>query len=165
MSEQRREAVAEELLRLLRERGLTLATAESCTGGNIAHEITLVAGASEVFLGGVVSYSNEAKMRLLDVSADAIAAYGAVSQPVVKEMALGAARVFQADCAVATSGIAGPGGGTPDKPVGTVWIATFTPYGGLRAVCPCFSGSRSDIIAQATVSALAGLKQRLENKE
>lgn len=165
MSEERRDELAEGLVNLLRERGLTLATAESCTGGNIAHQITLVPGASEVFLGGVVSYSNAAKMRLLDVGQSAIESFGAVSRAVVMEMALGATRVFETDCAVATSGIAGPGGGTPDKPVGTVWIATLTPYGGLRAYCPHFSGSRAEIIAQATGAALEGLRQRIENRE
>ena len=100
-----------------------MGTAESCTGGYIAHLITRVAGSSDYFCGGVVSYSNEVKHHVLGVSEDSLAQYGAVSRPVVEQMALGAIRVLGCDCAVATSGIAGPGGGTPEKPVGTVWIA------------------------------------------
>jgi len=91
--------------------------------GYIAHLITRVAGSSDYFCGGVVSYSNEVKHHVLGVSEDSLVQYGAVSRPVVEQMALGAIRVLGCDCAVATSGIAGPGGGTPEKPVGTVWIA------------------------------------------
>ncbi|MDE7236846.1 MAG: nicotinamide-nucleotide amidohydrolase family protein, partial [Paramuribaculum sp.] len=98
------------LLRHLIDRRLTVATAESCTGGNIAHEITLVPGSSEAMLGGVVSYSNEAKQNLLGVSGELIAAHGAVSIPVVEAMASGARKTLGADVAIATSGIAGPGG-------------------------------------------------------
>ena len=107
----------------LREQGLMLATAESCTGGSIAAYITSCAGSSDVFKGAVVAYSNEAKSSILGVSPRTIALYGAVSEQVVREMVLGAQRVLHCDCAVATSGIAGPSGGTADKPVGTVWIA------------------------------------------
>jgi nicotinamide-nucleotide amidase len=107
----------------LRARGLTMATAESCTGGTIAQMITAIAGSSDYFKGGVVSYANEVKRDVLGVSEADLATYGAVSEPVVRQMVEGATRVCGADCAVATSGIAGPGGGTPDKPVGTIWIA------------------------------------------
>ncbi len=100
-----------------------MGTAESCTGGKIASLITSVAGSSEYFKGGVVAYCNEVKHGMLGVSEEDLKAYGAVSQPVVEQMARGAVRAFGCDCAVATSGIAGPGGGSPDKPVGTVWIA------------------------------------------
>ncbi|GHT62074.1 hypothetical protein FACS189451_05530 [Bacteroidia bacterium] len=109
--------------RLLKERGLTLSLAESCTGGKLAGLFTAIPGCSQYFLGGVVSYSNEAKGKILGVDFEDIKKYGAVSQTVVEQMALGARAVFESDCAIATSGIAGPGGGTPEKPVGTVWIA------------------------------------------
>lgn len=108
---------------ILKEKHLLMGTAESCTGGYIASMITSVAGSSDYFAGGVVSYSNEVKHRVLGVSEKDLVEYGAVSRPVVEQMALGAVRTLGCDCAVATSGIAGPGGGTPEKPVGTVWIA------------------------------------------
>lgn len=108
---------------ILKERKLTLSTAESCTGGNIAHEITLVAGSSAYYKGSIVSYANEVKTELLGVSAATIAEYGVVSLPVVEQMAKGAQRALHTDCAIATSGIAGPDGGSPQKPVGTVAIA------------------------------------------
>ena len=112
-----------EIVELLRSRGYTFATAESCTGGAIASAITQIAGCSDVMLGGVVAYHNDVKHAVLGVSNETLCAYGAVSEPVVREMVAGASAHFGADCAVATSGIAGPGGGTPEKPVGTVWVA------------------------------------------
>ena len=115
--------VAEWLGRLLKSRGLTLATAESCTGGNIAHLITQVPGSSEYFKGTVVSYANEVKTGVLGVHVGDLERDGAVSQPVVEQMAQGVRRLLRTDWAVATSGIMGPGGGTPNKPVGTVWMA------------------------------------------
>ena len=108
---------------LLKEKKLSLSTAESCTGGGIAALVTSVPGSSEYFNGGIVAYSNEVKMDLLQVSAETLEKYGAVSRETVMEMAKGAMKTLKTDCAVATSGIAGPGGGTPEKPVGTVWIA------------------------------------------
>ena len=111
------------VVRLLTERKKTLALAESCTGGGIAHRITNVPGASAVFLGGVVSYSNLAKQDFLGVSAETLQRHGAVSEAVAKEMAEGARKKFGADFAIAVTGIAGPGGATADKPVGTVFIA------------------------------------------
>lgn len=114
---------AEKLVLLLQQRGLTVATAESCTGGRIAAAITSVAGCSAVMLGGVVAYHNNVKAKVLGVIENVLAEYGAVSEPVVRQMVQGVAALTGADCAVATSGIAGPGGGTPGKPVGTVWVA------------------------------------------
>ena len=108
---------------LLKKKKLTLSTAESCTGGSIAARVTSVAGSSEYFNGSIVAYSNEVKMNLLYVSPETLERHGAVSEETVIEMVKGAMKALKTDCAVATSGIAGPGGGTPEKPVGTVWIA------------------------------------------
>lgn len=113
----------EEIGELLKAKNLSLSTAESCTGGGIAALITSVPGSSEYFNGGIVAYSNEIKKDLLHVSAETLAKYGAVSRETVIEMVKGAMKTLKTDCAVATSGIAGPDGGTPEKPVGTVWIA------------------------------------------
>jgi len=141
------------LIERLRERGLTMATAESCTGGNIAHEITLIAGASDVMAGGIVAYSNSVKSGLLGVDPDLIAAFGAVSIPAAEAMASGACLATGADIAIATSGIAGPGGGTPDKPVGTVCVAVASPSG-LISTTLHLHGTRQRIIERATSEAL-----------
>lgn len=117
-------AVEKILGKRLLEKGLTLGTAESCTGGNIAHQITSVAGSSLYFNGSVVSYANEAKVNVLHVSQESLQQFGAVSEAVSIEMARGAQRVLNVDCSIATTGIAGPDGGTEEKPVGTVWICT-----------------------------------------
>ena len=108
---------------LLKKKKLTVSTAESCTGGGVAALVTSVPGSSEYFNGGIVAYSNEVKISLLHVSAETLERHGAVSQETVIEMVKGAMKALKTDCAVATSGIAGPGGGTSEKPVGTVWIA------------------------------------------
>lgn len=108
---------------LLKKKKLTVSTAESCTGGSIAARLTSIAGSSEYFMGSVVAYSNEVKMGVLGVSPQTLEQHGAVSEETVIEMVKGAMKTLKTDCAVATSGIAGPSGGTPDKPVGTVWIA------------------------------------------
>ena len=108
---------------LLRQHGLKLATAESCTGGLVADHITNVPGSSDYFIGGVVAYSYEAKVALLHVSWDTLRADGAVSRETVVEMARGVRTALGADIGVSVSGIAGPGGGMPDKPVGTTWIS------------------------------------------
>jgi len=119
------DAPLEELLgAALREKHLTISTAESCTGGYIAHRITSIAGASDYFKGSVIAYSNEVKKNLLNVSANVLAKHGAVSQPVVEQMATRVASLLETDCSIAVSGIAGPSGGTKEKPVGTVWICT-----------------------------------------
>ena len=111
-----------EIGRLLRQRGLKLGLAESCTGGLVGHRITDIPGSSEYFMGGVVSYSYEAKVSVLGVSWDTLNSFGAVSRETVLEMARGAIKLLDVDIAVSVSGIAGPGGGTLDKPVGTTWI-------------------------------------------
>lgn len=117
------ESLEEAVGRLLIERGVTLATAESCTGGLLGNRITNVAGSSEYFLGGVVSYSDAAKMNLLGVSQETLNEVGAVSEETAQEMASGARKVFQSDVGVGITGIAGPTGGTGEKPVGLVYIA------------------------------------------
>ena len=149
---------AEILLRECRRSGATFASAESCTGGNISHEITLIPGASDVMMGSVVSYSNDVKIRVLGVPAEVIATEGAVSIPVVRAMAAGVQNATGATLSVATSGIAGPGGGSPEKPVGTVCIcARLTqPDGSVAELYETarFNGSRSRIIDSATTRAL-----------
>ncbi|MBD5224912.1 MAG: CinA family nicotinamide mononucleotide deamidase-related protein [Bacteroidales bacterium] len=149
-------APEEILMRLLKEKGLTMGTAESCTGGNIAHRMTMLPGVSDVFSGGIVSYSNEVKIRALGVSNETLMAYGAVSEPTAREMAEGARHILNCDVAVATSGIAGPGGGTPDKPVGTVCIAIATPE---TTMCDTLHlpGNRSRVIDRATTTVLVRL--------
>jgi nicotinamide-nucleotide amidase len=117
------------VVRRLTARRQTLALAESCTGGGIANLITNVPGASAVFRGGCVTYSNESKQILLGVRAETLAAHGAVSEPVAREMAGGARARLGADFALAITGIAGPGGGTPEKPVGTVFLALAGAFG------------------------------------
>lgn len=144
---------AEILLSLLREKGLTLATAESCTGGNIGHLITSIPGSSDAYMGGIISYSNEVKSSALGVNPQDIAEQGAVSETVALQMSAGACRMAGAQCAVSTTGIAGPGGGTPEKPVGTVWISACAP-GGAVAKKYRFPGSRSRVIERASTEAL-----------
>jgi PncC family amidohydrolase len=107
---------------LLRQRGLRLAVAESCTGGLLAHRLTNIPGSSTYFVGGIVSYAYEAKVRLLGVSWEILEKYGAVSRETVLEMAHGARRMLSADVGLSISGIAGPGGGMPEKPVGLAWF-------------------------------------------
>ncbi len=156
-------SAAEILLHKLAAHKLTVATAESCTGGNIAHRITAVPGASEAFVGGVVSYSNEVKSGLLGVNPADITAHGAVSREVVEQMAVGACRATGARCAMATSGIAGPGGGSPEKPVGTVWIG-WAFDGQVKSRLFNLPGNRARIIDRATTEALLGLTSLIEEK-
>ncbi|MDX1586568.1 MAG: competence/damage-inducible protein A [Balneolaceae bacterium] len=118
--------LSEALGDLLRNRELTLAIAESCTGGHIANSVTDIAGSSDYFLGGMVSYSNRAKVELLNVREDDLDKFGAVSKEVAMQMAQGVASRFNADYGISTTGIAGPGGGTEEKPVGTVWIGFWS---------------------------------------
>ncbi len=153
--------ISEQIGEVLRAKGLVMGTAESCTCGRIANMITLVAGSSDYFAGGVVSYSNEVKHNMLGVSEETLRAHGAVSREVVEQMALGAIRVLGCDCSVATSGIAGPGGGTPDKPVGTVWIAAALRD---RVVSRCwhFGTVRAENIEAAANAALGMLAELLQ---
>ncbi len=145
--------------------GKTVATAESCTGGWIAKTITDIAGSSAVFGFGVVSYSNEAKTSLLDVSASTIDRHGAVSEAVVREMATGVLAKSGAQIAIAVSGIAGPDGGSDEKPVGTVWFAWALRHNGdvvLATDCQRFDGEREDVRRLSVVHAIQGIRVRLQ---
>ncbi len=156
------EASVEELVHnILIDRGLTLAVAESCTGGAIASKFTAQAGASAYFLCGVVSYSNEAKSNVLGVKMSDIAQYGAVSEQVAKAMAEGARVISGANFAISTTGIAGPTGGSKEKPVGTVWIGVATPKHSF-AVCKNCGTDRSQVISRATAYAIAMLYDELK---
>jgi nicotinamide-nucleotide amidase len=152
---------AAELGARLRRAGATLAVAESCTGGLIAARITGVAGSSEWFERGLVTYSNRAKQELLGVSAEVLAHAGAVSRECAQAMARGLLVMTPADWAVAVTGIAGPGGGTPDKPVGLVWFAWAHRHGPVDVDSRRFSGDREAVRAAAVDFALAGLLDRL----
>lgn len=139
-------------------RGQRLAVAESCTGGLIAARITAVPGASDVFVGGVVAYADAVKSDLLDVPAATLEAHGAVSEETVRAMAEGAQRRFDAAATIAVAGIAGPGGGTPEKPVGTVWLAARL-GANTRTVKRVFPGDRGEIRARAAQAALDLLRR------
>ncbi len=152
---------AEQVVARLAGQGGWLATAESCTGGLIAARVTDVPGASSAFDRGFVTYSNAAKCELLGVLPQTLDRYGAVSEAVVREMASGALVRSRATIAVAVSGIAGPGGGSPEKPVGTVWLAWAVRDGAVEACGFHFGGDRSAIRMQAVEAALAGLLARL----
>ncbi len=157
------ETLAEVIGRILLENGLTLAVAESCTGGYISHLITSISGSSGWFKGGVTAYSNEIKQNLLGVSENSLHSYGAVSEQVVREMAEGARKKLHTDFAVATSGIAGPAGGTEEKPVGTVWIAIAGP-GKTVAEKFVFGDNRERNIIRSSQTALQFLRRAILNQ-
>ncbi|GAP38284.1 CinA family protein [Piscinibacter sakaiensis] len=143
-------------------RGERMVTAESCTGGLIAAACTARAGSSDWFERGLVTYSNEAKTELLGVPAALIAAHGAVSGPVVEAMAAGALAAARADWSVAVTGIAGPGGAVPGKPVGTVWLAVARRGGAPQAWCEHFDGDRAAVRRQTVASGLGALCRAVE---
>ena len=143
---------------MLRARNLKLTAAESCTGGLISSRITDVPGSSEYFLGSIVSYAYEVKVSLVGVRWETLNTYGAVSRETVMEMAHGVRKQLKADIAIAVSGIAGPGGGTPEKPVGTTWIGLAAPDGEWAQLLQ-FSGSREE---NKSASATAALEMLLE---
>jgi PncC family amidohydrolase len=154
------DALEIEVGRLLRSRELKLAVAESCTGGLLADRLTDVPGSSDYFLGGVVAYAYEAKVALLGVSWDTLKAYGAVSRETVLEMARGARKALSADVAISVSGIAGPGGGLPNKPVGTTWLGLST-VADERAFLQTFHGDRRQNKIEAAAAALQVLREYL----
>ena len=148
---------------LLKQRGLSLAVAESCTGGLIGYRLTNVPGSSDYFLGGVISYANEAKVKLLGVSQGTLERRGAVSQETALEMARGVRVNLQADVGLSVTGIAGPSGGTPDKPVGTVWIG-LSSANEEYARHFLWSGDRLKIKEQSAHTALELLRQYLQKE-
>ncbi|MEL7535947.1 MAG: nicotinamide-nucleotide amidohydrolase family protein [Pseudomonadota bacterium] len=150
-------ALVNELVR----REKTVATAESCTGGWVAKCLTDVAGSSAAFEFGWVSYANRAKTEMLGVPATTLETHGAVSEPVVAAMAAGAKAASGADYAVAISGIAGPGGGSPDKPVGLVWFGWAVPNGDVQTRCWRFEGDRNAVRTLSCETALEGVLSRL----
>jgi PncC family amidohydrolase len=148
---------------LLSKRGKRLAAAESCTGGLIGHLITNVAGSSAYYLGGVTAYANETKIRLLGVSPVTLEKYGAVSSETVIEMARGVRNTLGADIGISVSGIAGPGGGTADKPVGTVWIGLSSPQQEYSRHY-LWSGDRLAVKEQSAQAALSMLVEHLQKE-
>ena len=143
----------------LKSSGLTVSTAESCTGGNIAHRLTLIPGISDCFKGTVVAYHNELKINMLGVSAQDIEQYGAVSSQVATQMAEGARKVMQTDLAVATTGIAGPTGGTPEKPVGAIWISVCSRERTITRSYVFGNFARENFIERSTMAALMMLNE------
>ena len=150
------------VLEALRKRHQRLGVAESCTGGMVAERITAIPGASDTFIGGVVAYADAVKTARLNVPVETITAHGAVSEQTVRAMAEGAQRLFAVDCSVAVTGIAGPSGGTPEKPVGTVWLAARV-AGDTRAVGRVFPGDRDEIRGRAAQAALDLLRRQLSS--
>lgn len=152
--------LSERIGQALKARGATVTTAESCTGGWVAKVITDIAGSSAWFERGFVTYSNEAKAQMIGVKPATLEQHGAVSEPVVVEMAIGAIKAARADYAISISGIAGPDGGTATKPVGTVWFGFASAAGEGITRCECFSGDRENVRRQATAYALQTLWQQ-----
>jgi PncC family amidohydrolase len=157
------EAIEAALGRMLQERSMTVAVAESCTGGLVGHQITNVPGSSDYFLGGVIAYSYETKERILGVRHGTLYDYGAVSRETAIEMAHGAKRLIGADLGVAVTGIAGPGGGTPDKPVGLTWVAVSSRKGD-RAQRYVWKGDRDSNKRDSASATLALLCEVLEQE-
>lgn len=153
-------ALEDAIGRALLERKLTLSVAESCTGGLLGHRITSVAGSSGYFLGGVIAYSDAVKVALLGVAESDLASCGAVSETVAEQMARGVRARLGADVGIAVTGVAGPGGGTPDKPVGLVFVAVADSDGSAVRRC-AFSGEREAVREQGSTAALRLLWDRL----
>ena len=147
----------------LRRHGLRLAAAESCTGGLVGHRITNIPGSSTYYMGSVTAYAYDAKVRLLDVKWETLEAHGAVSSQVVSEMAIGVRRALAADIGISISGIAGPGGGTPEKPVGLVCFGLSTPDGDWTTRQQ-FDGDRTAVKEQAADFILGYILQYLEGQ-
>lgn len=150
----------QEVFNLLIKKGKTFSSAESCTGGNIAHQITLMAGSSNIFKGTAVTYATSMKTKVLGVHAEMIEKHTVVSREVVEEMAIGVRNLMETDFGLATTGVAGPSGGTMESPVGTVWIGLATPDG-VSSKCFHFVGDRVSVIDQATEAAYGMLKDYL----
>lgn len=156
--------LSKEISEIFWREGYTLATAESCTAGNVAAIITAIPGSSRFYKGGIVAYDNKVKQDLLHVSAETLEKFGAVSEETVVEMVKGAIQTLGVDCAMATSGIAGPAGGTPEKPVGTIWIAAGNGEKVITAKLTEDEGRDKNIQA-ATKKALQLLLELCQNQE
>lgn len=154
-------SVDEQVADLLRARGLTVATAESCTGGLLGGRLTELGGSSDYFRGGLVTYANEAKVALAGVPAEAIARHGSVSAEVAEALADGARTALAADIGIGVTGVAGPGGGTPDKPVGTVWLSVSGPEAARLTRSTRLPGGRADVRERSTTIALHLLRRAL----
>jgi nicotinamide-nucleotide amidase len=152
-------ALAVAVAHRLTQSGLVMATAESCTGGGIGAVLTNLAGSSQWFVGGIISYNNSAKINLLGVPTAVLDTSGAVSETVVEAMAMGGCRALKADVCVAVSGVAGPDGGTPEKPVGSVWIAWAQSNGAVSSKLFQFVGNRQSVREQTIVVALEGMNR------
>ena len=157
-------SAAHAVLSGLAGRGETLAVAESCTGGGVGAALTSIPGASEVFLGGVIAYADRLKTGLLAVPAETIAVHGAVSGQCARAMAQGARRATGADWAVSVTGVAGPGGGSSGKPVGTVWVAVEGP-GEHATERYLLSGSRGEVREASVTAALALVRRLVEGRD
>ncbi|MCK5736289.1 MAG: CinA family protein [Spirochaetaceae bacterium] len=157
--------LSSEIVSVLSKRGETFAAAESCTGGGIVARITDIPGSSEVVWGGIISYSNEAKITLLDVPPQLLKRDGAVSSGVAKSMAWGMRIKSSADWTVAVTGLAGPGGGTPEKPVGSVWIAWCNPVGNISVELFSFNGNRGAIRRETENEAMRGLLRLIKQQK
>ncbi|MEW5010572.1 MAG: nicotinamide-nucleotide amidohydrolase family protein [Cycloclasticus sp.] len=155
MIEQQIDRLAANLANGLQQQGLSLAVAESCSGGWLAKVLTDVSGCSAWFLGGVVSYSNAAKQRLLSVGQDCLQEFGAVSEPVARQMVVGVCAAFSSNLGVSITGVAGPAGGTADKPVGMVCFAVQNSRGEVLAITQRFAGDREQVRLQAVAFALS----------
>jgi nicotinamide-nucleotide amidase len=156
---------ARQLAEQLIQQSIMVVTAESCTGGGIAQTLTAIAGSSRWFERGFVTYSNDAKQEMLSVQAATLERTGAVSEDTALEMALGAVRHSRGQVSMAVTGIAGPEGGTPDKPVGTVWIAWGHSNGDADAQCFHFQGDRDAVRQQTILEAIRGLNARLKSPQ
>ena len=156
-------ALSENVGEALSRQGWMLATAESCTGGWVAQTMTAVPGSSRWFDRGFVTYSNASKMEMLGVSSQTLSDHGAVSEETAREMAEGALRRSAAQIALSITGIAGPGGATPDKPVGTVWFAWACLDSATQLYRACFAGDRQQVREQAVSRALQGVLDRLNH--
>ncbi|MBO5048461.1 MAG: CinA family protein [Clostridia bacterium] len=154
--------LAEKLVTLAREKNITFGTAESCTGGLISAAVTDISGASAVFWGGIVSYDNRVKEHLLGVEHETLVTLGAVSAKTAEQMAVGAVRALSVDFAVSVTGIAGPGGGTPEKPVGLVYIAVASTKGVITVKENHFKGEREEVRRQTVETALSMLISAIE---
>ena len=154
-------ALAEEVVKLLKEKKMTVTTVESCTGGLLSGTIVDVSGASDVFMQGFVTYANEAKVSLVGVKETTLESYGAVSEQTAREMAEGGARVANADACLSVTGIAGPGGGSDEKPVGLVYIGCHV-NGNTVVKRNIFSGTRREVREQSVLAALKLLKKQLQ---